>query len=164
MATDNGIELDLEAIARAEAALAALSEEFTDWMKEDCDRLDAARLRVHQKGLASEARDELFRAAHDIKGQAATFGYPLAAEAADSLCRLLLNAADPARIPLVLIDQHVYGVRAIVRENAREEDNAIARALVQSLRRLTDDFLAHEAPPPPEQTDPVAGPPLAPKP
>jgi len=63
-------------------------------------------------------REEFFRAAHDIKGQAATFGYPLAAEVADSLCRLVEHAPDQQCVPPALIDQHVDGVRAIMRKDA----------------------------------------------
>ncbi len=39
--------------------------------------------------MALQQREALFRAAHDIKGQAATLGFPLAAAVADSLCRLI---------------------------------------------------------------------------
>lgn len=134
---------DLDPIARAEAALAELSSEFESWMRAECDRLDAGRAKVREVGLVGTAREDLFRAAHDIKGQAATFGYPLAAEAADSLCRLLEHTPDVSRVPLALIDQHVDGIRAIIREDVRETGNALALALATSLRRVTDEFLVH---------------------
>src|SRR5690606_30583400 len=133
-----------EIIARAEAALAELSGEFAGWMKAECDRLDFARLRIHERGLDKTGPEELFRAAHDIKGQAATFGYPAAAKAAESLCRLREHTPDPARIPLSLIDQHVDGVRAIIREDVREHGTAIAAKLAHSLRYVTDEFLLYE--------------------
>ncbi|MGC3956684.1 MAG: Hpt domain-containing protein [Verrucomicrobiota bacterium] len=44
-------------------------------------------------------RDELFHAAHDIKGDAATFGYPSAAPIAESLCRLIEHTPDLAQDP-----------------------------------------------------------------
>jgi HPt (histidine-containing phosphotransfer) domain-containing protein len=142
--TASDLSPDLDAIARAEAALDALSSEFAGWMKAECDRLDASRLRVRTEGLAGPPRDELFRAAHDIKGQAATFGYPLAADAADSLCRLIEHTPDQTRIPLALIDQHVDGVRAIIREDVRENGNTIAQALAARLRQVSDEFLRRE--------------------
>src|SRR5271167_4935853 len=61
-------------VARAEAALAQLSSEFGDWMYAECERLEAARRQVATLGFTTETQDELFRAAHDIKGEAATFG------------------------------------------------------------------------------------------
>ena len=134
----------IDAIARAEAALADLEGEFSTWMNRECDQLDGARQQVMASGLSKETRDTLFRAAHDIKGEAATFGFPLVAAPADSLCRLIEHTPDISRIPLPLIDQHVDAIRAIVRENARPDIADIATALTRRLREVTDEFLRHE--------------------
>ncbi len=155
--------IDDDVIARAEAALSELSGEFAGWMKAECDRLDSARVRVRQLGLEGKTREELFRAAHDIKGQAATFGYPLAADAAESLCRLLEHTPETTRLPLALIDQHVDGVRAIIRENVRENGHAVAKALAQSLRKVADEFLVQENRHRPDYLRAIISPPLAPR-
>src|SRR3982074_3272925 len=63
-------------IARAEKALASLSGEFKNWMSIEADRLSAAHAAILKGGFTNFHRGELFRAAHDIKGGAATFGYP----------------------------------------------------------------------------------------
>ena len=68
-------EKDLDdPVARAEQALAGLSSEFKDWMTTEVNRLSAAYVAVRHDGFTKERRDELFRAAHDIKGDAAKFG------------------------------------------------------------------------------------------
>src|SRR5262249_45151179 len=59
-------------VARAEQALAALSNDFSSWMDGECERLDAARREIKAKGFTKVTRDALFHAAHDIKGSAAT--------------------------------------------------------------------------------------------
>jgi hypothetical protein len=141
--TDRDFTPDIDAIARAERALAGLSGEFAGWMQAECDRLEAARMHVRSMGLSYQTREELFRAAHDIRGQGTTFGYPLAAIAADSLCHLLEHSLDKDTIPQTLIDRHVDGVRAIIREDA-DDSSQIARMLATSLRKLTDDFLMQE--------------------
>src|SRR4051794_28209938 len=128
-------------VARAEAALARLGSEFSGWMEEECRRLDEARRDVKALGFDSKRREALFRAAHDIKGQAATFGYPSVAAAADSMCRLVEYTPETSRIPLPLIDQHVDAIRAIVRENTRPDVAAIADLLTRRLREVTDEFL-----------------------
>jgi HPt (histidine-containing phosphotransfer) domain-containing protein len=132
---------DDDPIARAEQALAGLSGEFADWMDQECARLDKERRRVREEGLKGEAREALFRAAHDIKGAAATYGFPLAAAAAESLCRLIEHTPAEAHIPLALVDQHVDAVRAIVREHAIPDAAAMAGHLTTKLRQLTDKFL-----------------------
>jgi chemotaxis protein histidine kinase CheA len=133
-------------VARAEAALAQLSSEFTGWMHDECEQLERARHNVRQNGLTALPREALFRAAHDIKGQAATLGFPLVSEVAGSLCRLLEEAHDPKRIPLDLVDQHVDAVRAIIREHDRPHAEAIAATLTHTLRQVCEDYLARQQP------------------
>lgn len=149
-------------VARAEAALAGLSHEFAAWMDAECERLDRARRSVVRRGFTGLTRDELFRAAHDIKGEAETFGFPRAGHVADSLCRLIEHTPDPARIPMALIEQHVDAVRAIIREAKTEVGNTTAAVLTERLRQVTDDFLVHENRDRPGALDGVLSPPIAP--
>lgn len=131
-------------VARAEEALAAISGDFSQWMQEECARLDAARRKVRETGLSKQTRTELFLAAHDLKGDSGTLGYPEVGAAADSLCRLLEHSPDLARIPMAIVDQHVDAIRAIVREHQRADVAAIAAALTDKLREVTDEFLVKE--------------------
>lgn len=150
-------------IARAEAALAELSTEFSAWMDTECERLDRARRAIMKSGLTGLTYDELFRAAHDIRGQAETFGFPRAGEVADSLCLLIENTPDRARIPMALVAQHVDAVRAIIREAKTADADMTAAALAERLRQVTDDFLAHENRGRPSAPDGVPSPPIVPE-
>jgi chemotaxis protein histidine kinase CheA len=149
-------------VAKAEEALAAISGDFSEWMQDECARLDAARRNVRASGLSKQTRQELFLAAHDIKGDSETFGYPEVGAAADSLCRLLEHSPDLAKIPLAIIDQHVDAVRAIVREHDRADVAAIAATLTKKLRAVTDEFLVRENQHRPEVLRAIQGPSLAP--
>jgi HPt (histidine-containing phosphotransfer) domain-containing protein len=149
-------------VARAEEALALLSSEFSAWMDSECERLHQARIEVKAQGFTKATREGLFHAAHDIKGEAATFGYPFVAASADSLCRLLELSPDVHRIPLELIDQHVDAVRAIIREKTRADITLIADALTKRLREVTNDFLARENKDRPDVLAGIHAPPLAP--
>jgi len=135
---------DDDPLARAEAALADLSGEFASWMDTECERLDKARQKVGSGGCTGGNKEELFHAAHDIKGEAATFGFPAMAAASDSLCRLIEHTPDSTRIPMMLVDQHVDAVRAIYREYARSDAVELAKQLTKRLREVTDEFLMHE--------------------
>jgi chemotaxis protein histidine kinase CheA len=149
-------------VERAETALERLSTEFSAWMMKECDRLDAARLAVKKYGFGKKTLDELFHAAHDIKGDAATFGYPIVAPPAESLCRVLEYAPDSSRIPLELIDQHVDAIRAIVREYARPDAEELAEALTKKLWEVSGEFLAAENKDRPDYIAELMSPPLAP--
>jgi HPt (histidine-containing phosphotransfer) domain-containing protein len=131
-------------VARAEKALAELSPEFGNWMDSECERLDTARRNLLKDGRSAANKEALFRAAHDIKGEAATFGYPAVASAANSLCRLIEHTPAESSIPLKLIDQHVDAVRAIYREYARSDAKELASTLTKRLRDVTDEFLVRE--------------------
>ena len=150
-------------VARAEKALADLSSEFSSWMTAECDRLEQARRAVAAGGFTMANRDAVFHAAHDIKGEAATFGYPLVAAAADSLCRLIELTPDPMRIPAKLVDQHVDAVRAIHREYSRSDAKELATTLTKRLRAVTDEFLRHENRGRPDVLQQILGPSIAPE-
>lgn len=149
-------------VARAEAALVELSSEFSEWMQKECERLEEARRTVKHDGFTAKTREALFRAAHDIKGEAVTFGYPDAAGVAESLCRLLEHSPEIARIPIKLVDQHVDAIRAIAREHARPDASSVAGKLTYRLREVTDDFLRRENTFRPEYLESIFAPPLAP--
>lgn len=153
---------DNDPVARAEAALAELSNEFGDWMQAECERLEAARQALKRDGFSPKTHDALFRASHDIKGQAGTIGYPVIAGVAESLCRLLEHTPDIRRIPVTLVDQHVDAVRAIIREHARSDLNDVATVLTARLRNVTDEFLVQENSHRPEYLENIFAPPLAP--
>jgi len=150
-------------VARAEAALAEIAEEFSSWMDSECERLMSARGKLKTSGINDATRDELFRAAHDIKGEADTFGFPLAGQVADSLCRLIEHSPEFARVPMSLIDQHVDAVRAIIREAELKGAEKTANELATRLRQVTDDFLARENRHRPDYLDGILAPPIAPE-
>ena len=152
-----------DAIARAEKALAALSPEFGAWMDSECDRLDSARRDILRHGFTSANKEALFCAAHDIKGEAATFGYPAVASAAESLCRLIEHAPDPDRIPSALIKQHVDAVRAIYREYGLSDAQKLAATLTKRLREVADDFLIKENRDRPEVLERLKSPSIVPE-
>jgi HPt (histidine-containing phosphotransfer) domain-containing protein len=155
-------EGDDDPVARAEAALAQLSSEFFSWMQSESERLETARQDVGHIGFNEVTHGALFRAIHDIKGEAATFGFPEVAGVAESLCRLLEHTPDSARIPIKLVDQHVDAVRAIIREHARPDVVGVSVALTKRLREVTDDFLKRENSFRPDYLENIFSPPLSP--
>jgi chemotaxis protein histidine kinase CheA len=157
-----GTKIDFDPVASAEAALAELSDDFSQWMEQEGERLTRARNDVTASGINAANRDALFRAAHDIKGQAATFGYPLVAPVADSLCRLIEHTPEMQRIPMPLVDQHVDAIRAIIHRNTRGDSETNAAKLAGKLRHVTEEFLLHENRDRPEYLELIMSPALAP--
>jgi chemotaxis protein histidine kinase CheA len=124
--------IDMAAVNRAESAMDTLKAEFSDWFTDDVNRLVAAR-QTFAADKSVKARDTLFRASHDIRGQAATFGFPLVARIAFSLCKLIEATPSPDLIPVHLIDAHVTAIRIIFRDKINDTTNKMAVELVSEL-------------------------------
>ncbi|MBV8922835.1 Hpt domain-containing protein [Bradyrhizobium sp.] len=149
-------------VTRAEKALAGLSGEFKSWMAIEADRLTAAHAVILTHGFGDKSCAELFRAAHDIKGDAATFGYPAAAATADSLCRIIEHAPDLEKVPLDLITHHVQAVQAIVHDHTRLDSLTIAGELARRLRKVADDYLLQVNRDRPEHLEAIMAPSIVP--
>jgi HPt (histidine-containing phosphotransfer) domain-containing protein len=156
-------EKDLDdPVARAEKALAGLSSEFKNWMTIESERLAAAHASLLKDGFTDVTREELFRAAHDIKGDAATFGFPSAGVAADSLCRIIEHAPNLAEVPAPLIAHHINAIQAIVRERTRLDTVSTANELSRQLRGIADEYLKHANRNRPEHLEAILAPSIVP--
>src|ERR1044071_270583 len=131
---------DLAAIQRAEQAMEALKSEFNDWIAEDVKKLMAARARYSATPDA-DARGSLLRTAHDIKGQAPTYNYPLIARVAASLSRMIGELPSDAEITLHLVDAHVNAIQVIHKLALQDTNDKTAQALCVELDARVDEVL-----------------------
>lgn len=138
---DGKAQIDMAAIERAEKALAKLSVSFNMWMEDDVCVLREAHERARAEGLQGEPRDLLFRAAHDLRGEAHTLGFPLVGQVAASLGDLLSMTPENVDIPAALVEGHVLAIIAMIREDARGGDNKTAIALANCLREASHKML-----------------------
>jgi chemotaxis protein histidine kinase CheA len=130
--------VDLAAVLRAEAAMETLKVEFNDWVGTDVQRLGECRDRFASKPDLS-ARDELFRSAHDLKGQATTFEYPMISRLASSLTRLFDGTKTSDSIPLGLVDAHVAAIRIVFRDKIKIATDRISIIVAEELEaRVTE--------------------------
>ena len=156
-------EKDLDdPVARAEKALAGLAGEFRNWMGIETERLSAAHAAILRDGFTQFTCQELFRAAHDIKGDAATFGFPSAGAAADSLCRIIEHAPDLGKVPAQLIAHHINAIQAIVRERTKLDTVSTANELSRQLRGIADEYLTHANRNRPEHLEAILAPSIVP--
>ncbi len=130
-------------VKTAEEALNRLSQNFGGWMANEARDLMSAWEVIESDGLTSESLDTMYQCAHNIKGQALTLGYPLVGSVAASFCHLIETVPSPQDLPLPLVEQYVEAIRAMVAENAKDEQNQTGSALLDRLKEVTDDYLAH---------------------
>jgi hypothetical protein len=134
------VGLDMAAINRAEGAMEALKSEFANWAQDDVRRLVAARDAFAATPDVT-TRAGLLRAAHDMKGQAATFNYPLIARVAGSLSQLIHDLPQNAPLALGLVDAHVNAIHVIYRDKVMDLSNKVALALAEELEARVAEIL-----------------------
>jgi chemotaxis protein histidine kinase CheA len=132
--------LDMAAMRRAETAMEAIKSEFSTWAASDVEKLMAARARF-AKTPDAPSRAALLRAAHDMKGQAATFNYPMIARVSGSLSKLAGELPAEKELPLALVDAHVTAIHVIYRDKVMDESNKVAVVLSQELEARVAEIL-----------------------
>ena len=110
--------IDSNIVSRAEMAMEELQSEFPDWLIEDIKTLAEART-AFTTARNAETAGVLFRAAHDLRGQATTFGFPLIARIAASLAKLMEGLAKAKvalnDVPIALVSAHIDTINVIHR-------------------------------------------------
>lgn len=124
-----------DAVKRADAALKAMSGSFQQWLEDEINTLQQARLAGEACGWTEQSVEAVFSAAHDLKGLGATYEYPLATKIAASLCRLIETEAGRQvvrRDPQLML-AHVDAIRAAARDQVKTSDHPVGRMLLQTL-------------------------------
>ncbi len=132
--------VDAEVLRRAEAAVAAMRDEYLDWLRQDVARFETL-LRQAQGGGAGEDGgsaeiEAMLRIAHDMRGQGGTFGFPRVSEVAASLCRLLRGSeavAPSLTADLDLVGRHIAVVHALLADGSCEDGRDLVAGLEQAV-------------------------------
>ncbi|HVJ44312.1 MAG TPA: Hpt domain-containing protein [Dongiaceae bacterium] len=132
---DEGDSDDLGAVlARAQAAVAALSRDYLTWARAD---IDACRRHLAAAEAEPERRREhltaLFNVAHNIKGQGSSFGYPLMTRLGQSLCQLTRETRSFGDAELALAETHLEAMDEVLRQEARDEGPAALQQRVAQI-------------------------------
>ncbi len=141
VAASQGGVSETDALKGAEQALADVAPQFRIWLTAEIETLADARARYRVHG--APARDDLYQAAHALRGDAGQFGFPLIGVVADSLAKLI-ERCPPTESPDDLISQHVDAIRAMLRESG--DGDARAKELAAAIVRLTENYLDVVAP------------------
>lgn len=134
--------VDAAAIARAEAALKSLSDQFGQWLNDELVKLDAAVAAVRAEGFNVQTAETLYFRAHDLKGLGSTYGFPIVTRIAASLCKMMDDVSIRVQAPWPLVEAHVDAIKAAVRDDVRDADDPTASALVSVLEAKAAAHLA----------------------
>ncbi|MBB4266161.1 Hpt domain-containing protein [Roseospira visakhapatnamensis] len=129
--------VDLAAIEKAEALIANLQDDYLTWAEADATQLGrACDDLVNDPPDPEAAKKELFRVAHDMKGQGGSFGYDLITVVGDQLCRFVEGLeGTPTRAEAEVLRVHVETIRLILTRRMKGDGGRDANVLLDGLQR-----------------------------
>lgn len=133
--------IDSDAVARAEAALKAMSAQFEQWLEDEVTKITVAQTALRDQGLNTQTAEALYFRAHDLKGLGTTYNYPIVTRIAASLCRLLDDQERRLTMPVALLSAHVDAIRAVVRDQIQTDDHPVGRELAEALEAQVKTLL-----------------------
>ena len=138
-----GGPLDSATLAKADAAITALGEDFPTRAKSDLERvldsLERARTDVDGR---KEHVAEIHAIVHELRGLGGTFGYVLVSRIGNSLCRLIevIDAVDD--MSLKVLQAHVDALRAVITTRMKGDGGDLGREIARELDRLTLPYVS----------------------
>jgi HPt (histidine-containing phosphotransfer) domain-containing protein len=143
-----GGSIDPVALARANSVLAALSESYPEMVHPEVEHLLASWTEIRARaqsactngstvdGATRHDEDQLYRIAHDFKGHAGSYGYPLVSMIAASMCSLIKRGG--LQIPNThdAIDCHVNAIQQLIEGRMSGDGGESGQQIVENLRRL----------------------------
>ncbi len=131
--------------AEAETALQEIKDGYEAVVQEDVRRIDDAISRAMETpASAPDALKEVFGISHDIKGQAASLGYPLLTAIAQSLCRFI-STSEPAALKRIdVVDVHTRAMGTVVGHKIRGDGGESGKKLLGALNAAVQKAISRE--------------------
>jgi len=139
----DGGPISQEMLDRAHHALEGLSEQFDDLMTSAVERLsDLHRNGVDDPARRSELVREIFEVAHDLRGQAGTFGYALISRVGTSLCHFTdgIEHFDDRDFEVIRI--HIDAMQAVIANALRGDGGAMGEEIAGGLEKGVQKVLS----------------------
>lgn len=132
-------KLDTTALARAEAVVADMTENYSEWAKEDLTSMQAAIDTIwNNPAEQADALGRLRTISLDMKGQGATFGYSLITEIGDSLNKFVMDLQEASELDLKVIVSHMESMQVVMADEIRDDGGPVGRELLRELHRLKE--------------------------
>ncbi len=130
-------KLDLKALEEADKVVQNLAGDYLKWVSDDIRALQEHVDGLEQGTLEEKpALDEIFRIAHDIKGQGGSFGYDLMTVIGNHLCRFIENTESATPAHLDVIKVHIDAMRLVVSQKIEGDGGGVGNKLVRGIEAV----------------------------
>ncbi len=131
-AAGGGISADL--LRDAELAVAGLQDDYESRLGQEIDQLDAEFDAMRRADTFDPKR--LFALAHELRGEAGSYGYPLISRAADVLCKLLEKRTVLVPADVEIVEAHVRAFRTVLDRRVKGHGGPAGDRLISRLEAI----------------------------
>ncbi len=141
--TDGMGAIDLEAIEKAEEAIASMADSYLDTVADDLRKIDEAFKKL--EAATGDRKEELmgvFQTALVLKGQGGSFGYDLMTTIGNELCRLIekLDKAGPKEVEAIKL--HIDSMKLVIGNDIKGDGGDTGEKMLTGLQQVCDKLLA----------------------
>jgi HPt (histidine-containing phosphotransfer) domain-containing protein len=131
-------------IEKAEQVLAGLSDNYLDWVQQDLKNISAAFEELKAgRGDQKKILDNIFRIAHDMKGQGGSFGYNLVTAVGNELCRMIEKMPSPIGPSHIdAIGVHIDSMKLVIAQKMKGDAGQAGAAMLAGLQKVSAKLTA----------------------
>lgn len=138
-------KVDESLLKKAEVRVAEAGAAYPDRVKADLEKLVAlANQAASEPGRRTEAIAEINLIVHEIRGEGATFGYPLLTKFAGSLFKFTDGLTSPTERQLALVKAHVDVMTVVAKNGIKGDGGPLGAQIDQSLAMAIEKYAAHK--------------------
>jgi chemotaxis protein histidine kinase CheA len=124
-----------DAVAAAEAAIAALAENYIVWVGDDLTTARAAFVKAGETlPDNADAIAEIFGVSHNVKGQGSSFGFHLMTHIGASLCDYIREGGPASEAKLKVIDAHLSALEFVLERQIKGDGGDAGQGLLDKLK------------------------------
>lgn len=134
-----GKGLDPRALERAEAAMTVFKDtiDFAAQAAPEMAKLqDLLVTLLANRDQMGTLLPKMFEIVHDLRGQGASFGYPLVTRIGSSLCRYVERHENHAQADADIVRAHVDALRAVMGNKLKGDGGEIGQKIAEGLELL----------------------------
>ena len=129
-------KMDPALLAKADAAIQKMQENYADWADEDLTVLETTLTAIRRAEDQSAHIKILFRHALDMKGQGGSFGYDMVTQVAGSLADFITDKELLQGLDFEVVEAHVQTMRAVFAEQVKGDGGTTGQALMAGLNAM----------------------------
>lgn len=134
--------IDPDVLEKAEQIIADMADDYSHWVREDIERLNAAfEMLSAEGGATKENMDAVFEIAHDMKGQGGSFGYDLITAIGHELCRFLENVEKYGPSEVQAVKVHIDAIKRVIADDMKGDGGLQGGHLLTGLQMVRQKLI-----------------------